>query len=460
MAAEPLPEDLTRELERRLEAEQTAERLPSIVEGVVRDGRVLWWGASGTAGLDDDAPLTNGTQYRIGSITKTFVAVAVMRLRDEGSLDLADLIGSHLRELADLRVTIGQLLSHTSGLRAETPGPWWERTPGGSFPDLVPAALKPQDLLCRPGRRFHYSNVGYAVLGELVARLRGMPFEQVLASELLGPLDMTRTTLRPEPPHARGLAVHPHADVVHHEPEHDARAMAPAGQLWSTVDDLAVWSQVLSGGRPDVLSSESAAEMSEPIGIIDLPDRAWTSAYGLGLQLLNYGGVRRYGHTGGMPGHWAILLVDAKTRYAVVALSNSTYSGLRPTYFDELLTLVASRHPVPQPRFRPEPALAEGMELTGTWYWGPVEYAIKLAGEGRLELRGAREGRDCFFHPRGDGTYVGDAGYFNGEQLVPVRRPDGSVSHLDIASFVFTRSPYDPSAAIPGGVDEGGWHAC
>lgn len=462
MASEALPEDLTRDLERRLEAEQVAERLPSIVEGVVREGRVLWWGARGTAGLAGDVPATPATpatQYRIGSITKTFVAAAVMRLRDGGSLDLGDRIGSHLQELSDLPVTIGQLLSHTSGLRAETPGPWWERTPGGSFADLVSSALKPDGLLCRPGRRFHYSNVGYAVLGELVARQRGAPFEQVVVSELLEPLGMTRTTARPEPPYASGLAVHPHADVVLHEPEHDARAMAPAGQLWSTIDDLATWSNVLSGGRPDVLSSESAAEMSEPVGIVDLPDRPWDRAYGLGLQLLNEGGIRRYGHTGAMPGFWAILLVDAKTRYVVVGLANSTYSGLRPAYFDELLTLVTTRHPVPQPPFRPDLAVDEAMELIGTWYWGPVEYAIRLAGEGRLELRAAREGRDCMFHPRGDGTYVGDAGYFHGEQMVPVRRADGSVSHLDIASFVFTRSPYDPSADIPGGVDEGGWRA-
>lgn len=458
MAAEPLPEDLTRDLERRLEAEQIAERLPSIVEGVVREGRVLWWGARGTTGLDGDAVATPSTQYRIGSITKTFVAVAVMRLRDEGSLDLADRIRSHLPELSELPVTVGQLLSHTSGLRAETPGPWWERTPGGSFADLVSSALGPEGLLCRPGRRFHYSNVGYAVLGELVTRLRGMPFEQVVLSDFLEPLGMTRTTARPEPPHAAGLAVHPHADVVHHEPEHDARAMAPAGQLWSTIEDLAKWSQVLSGGRPDVLSSETAAEMSEPIGIVDLPDRPWDRGYGLGLQLVNYGGTRRFGHTGAMPGHWAILLVDAKTRYAVVALANSTYSGLRPAYFDELLSLVASRHPVPKPPFQPEVAGNEAMELIGTWFWGPVEYAIRLAGEGRLELRATREGRDCYFHPREDGTYVGDAGYFHGEQMVPVRRPDGSVSHLDIASFVFTRTPYDPTADIPGGVDETGWH--
>lgn len=459
MAVEPLPEDLTRELEHRLGAEQAAGRLPSIVEAVVREGRVLWWEARGTAGLDGDSPATPGTQYRIGSITKTFVAVAVMRLRDEGSLALGDGIGEHLEELSELPVTIGQLLSHTSGLRAETPGPWWERTPGGPFAGLVSSALGPKDLLCRPGRRFHYSNVGYAVLGELVARRRAAPFDQVLAAELLEPLGMTRTTTRPEPPHARGLAVHPHADVVLDEPEHDAHAMAPAGQLWSTIDDLALWSQVLSGGRPDILSQESAAEMSEPIGLIDLPDRPWTGAYGLGLQVSNHGGSRRFGHTGAMPGHWAIVLVDAKTGYSVVALSNSTYSGLRAAYFDDLLNLVAARHPVPQPGFLPAPATDEQMELVGTWYWGPVEYTIRLAGEGRLELCGAREGRDCFFWPQGDGTYAGDAGYFNGEQLAPVRRPDGSVSHLDIASFVFTRTPYDPSADVPGGVDESGWHA-
>src|SRR5262249_10800139 len=149
------------------------------------------------------------TQYRIGSLTKTFIAVLVMRLRDEGRLDLADPLGKHLD--ADpvagraASATIAQLLSHTAGLPSETPGPWWERSPG-ELPPGLPAILGPPPHPA--GRLFHYSNPGYGLLGALVGQLRGQGWEEALRQEILDPLGMTRTTLAPAPPHARGFAVH------------------------------------------------------------------------------------------------------------------------------------------------------------------------------------------------------------------------------------------------------------
>jgi hypothetical protein len=135
---------------------------------------------------------------------------------------------------------------------------------------------------------------------------------------------------------------------------------------------------------------------------------------------------------------------------------------LRPAFFDELLALLAAEQPRPQEPFRPTSAAFDdnNLELLGTWYWGPVEYSIRLRPDAHLELRGVPSGpRDCTFRPVGDGNYIGESGYFDGERLVPHRRTDRSISHLDIASFVFTRTPYDPSADIPGGVDNRGWHA-
>src|SRR5215472_13272085 len=134
-------DDRTRRmLDARLARDQADERLPSIVAGLARDGELVWTGGRGIAGgRRPDA----GTQYRAGSITKSFVAVAVMRLRDAGELSLSDQIGDHV-DLAGLgaapavaAMTVGQLLSHAAGLRAETAGPWWERTPGSSLGDLA-----------------------------------------------------------------------------------------------------------------------------------------------------------------------------------------------------------------------------------------------------------------------------------------------------------------------------------
>lgn len=453
-------DDLARQLEDRLSEEQLTGRLPTLIAGLVRDGVLVWSGSRGSTGLQGGGPATVDTQYRIGSITKTFVAVLVMRLRDEGLIDLNDPIGDHLPELAALPITVAHLLSHTSGLRAETPAPWWERTEGMSFADFVRSCARTVDLWWRPGRRFHYSNPGYAVLGELVARKRSLPFGDVLRGELLEPLGMHRTTLRPVPPFVRGLAVHPHADLVLDEPEHDAVALAPAGQLWSTVEDLTRWSTVLAGQRPDVLGAESVSEMAEPLALIDGAGQPWNGAYGLGLFVWNLGGRRRYGHTGGMPGFWAILLIDQTTKDAVIGFSNSTYKGLRQDFFDDLLTLMVSRNPRRKPGFAPSPSRPDPsvLDLLGTWYWGPVEYCFSLNRDGLLTMRGGPGARECSFIPNGAGSYVGQSGYFHGELLTPHRQPDGRLSHLDLASYALTRAPYDPAADIPGGVDAKGWY--
>src|SRR5262245_40240514 len=122
-----------RALTHRVAVGQADGRTPSLVGAVVRDGRLAWCGARSM--LDGHQP-DGGTRYRIGSLTKTFVAVMVMRLRDEGRLDLADPLAEYLDAPQAGGATVAQLLAHTSGLAAEARGPWWERTPGELRPEL------------------------------------------------------------------------------------------------------------------------------------------------------------------------------------------------------------------------------------------------------------------------------------------------------------------------------------
>ena len=295
-----------RALLHRLATGQTEGRTPSMVGAVVREGVPVWTHARG---LVDGQPPTADTQYRIGSLTKTFVAVLVMRLRDEGRLDLCDPLEKHLAGTAAGRVTIAELLAHTSGLAAETPGPWWERTPGELRPAL-PDILGEPPMRHPQGRRFHYSNPGFALLGALVERLRGEPWGEVLRREVLLPLGMSRTTLLPEVPHARGWAVHPWADVVLPEPSHDTGLMGPAGQLWSTAADLCRWAAFLLAGADEVLSADTLAEMRT-----SAPSAGdWDSGYGLGLELSRADGRLLVGHTGSMPGFLAVLSKQATAR--------------------------------------------------------------------------------------------------------------------------------------------------
>ncbi len=441
-----------RALSTRLAVEQRKSRLPSVSAAVIREGSLVWADSRGTVdGRADGTPADPDTQYRIGSITKTFVAVVVMRLRDEGLLDLDDRFEEHVSGSAFGRATIAQLLSHTSGLQSETDGPWWERTPGGDWDALMSTSPVQRN---RAGRRYHYSNVGYAALGELVAGAYGVPWDDVVRRDLLDPLGMQRTTTRPAGNAAQGLAVHPFADLLLPEPEHDAGAMAPAGQLWSTAEDLAKWAAFLAGDTRDILGADTLAEMLEPQVLSDLPGQAWTAAHGLGFQVWNDAGRRYAGHGGSMPGFLAGLQVDVETGDGVVIFANTTSAPL--SFARELLTLVREREPVePRPWHAQGPA-PEALEVAGLWCWGPAVTLVKATSDGGLELGVPGEGRDARFRPA-EGGWVGLDGYYAGELLRVVRDVDGAVSHLDLASFRYTRLPYDRERDIPGGVDEAGW---
>ena len=98
------------------------------------------------------------------------------------------------------------------------------------------------------------------------------------------------------------------------------------------------------------------------------------------------------------------------------------------------------------------------LELTGLWHWGPSPYHLRVLPNGWLDLSPAvGGGRASRFRPLGDDRWLGLDGYYSGETLTVGRDADGRPHHLDLATFVFTRTPYDPSAPVPGGVDERGW---
>ena len=430
--------------------------------GLVRDGSLVWADAVGTLdGRATGEPADADTQYRMGSITKTFVAVAIMRLRDAGRLDLQSRFGAHVPGTAFGDVTIAQLLSHGSGLQAETNGPWWERTPGDSWEALAGSSVGQR---FRAGRRFHYTNVGYAALGELIARAHGTDWFSVVSRDLLVPLGMNRTTLRPAGRAASGLAVHPFADVLLPEPEHDAGAMAPAGQLWTTVNDLARWAGFLAGDTGGVLGADTLTEMLEPHTVVDVPGVAWTGAHGLGWQLWNVDGHRSAGHGGSMPGFLAGLRVDLESGDGVVLFTNTTTSTVTAALTADLLAALADREPkVVEPwhaagsdggsdPVRP----ADLLDVLGTWHWGPAVTTARAVGE-HLVLGEPGQGRGARFAKVAADEWVGLDLYYQGEPLRLVRRRDGTVSHLDLASFRFTRTPYDPSADVPGGVSDDGW---
>ena len=448
----PLLESTRRRLAHRVARSQAEARLPSLVAAIAREGRLVWTASVGQVG---GVPPTRDTRYRIGSITKTLTAVLVMRLRDEGRLALDDPLEQHLPGTPLGDRTIASLLSHTSGLQAETTGDWWERTPGVGVDELTDGL--PDEVVLHPADRVHhYSNLGYGLLGAVVEAHRGCSWMQAVQDELLTPLGMAQTSYGPVAPHADGWAVHPWADAVLPEPaaDHDAGAMAPAGQLWASITDLAAWGRFLAGDTGDVLDADTLEEMCHPIVV---HDDAWSVGHGLGVQVFRSGDRRWVGHGGSMPGFLALLLVDRAERVVSAVAANAT-SGIDGVAADLLDTVVTAEPRLPD-TWTPSEVPDDVADVLGPWYWGPAPLSVRWTG-GMLRIVAlVGRTRASRFERNDDGTFTGLDGYYRGEQLQVVRDGDGAVSHLELATFVFTRTPYDPEAPVPGGVDPAGWGA-
>lgn len=452
-------EATTAALNKRLADEQRTGRAPSLVAALVRDGELAWWSARGTLDGTPNGPRPSAdTQYRIGSITKTFVATVIMRLRDEGKLDLADPLDEYLPGTPFGDRTIGAILAQAAGLTAEAPGQWWERTEGRPWTEFVDE-LDDETVRFPAYRRFHYSNLGYGVLGEVIARLRGKSWFDAVREEILAPLGLRRTTAAPDGEYASGYAVHPWADVLLREPAEDAKAMAPAGQLWSTVDDLARWTRFFAGDTGSVLHPDTLAEMAAPRLVTD--GDSWVSGYGLGLQLFRRQGRRFTGHTGSMPGFLATALAAYGENVGALAMTNVTRGPAIDAIVTDLVDILERHEPRLGAEWHAMPEVdPQLLALTGQWYWGPMAYTLRLLPDGWLDLSPtADNGRASRFRPNPDGTWTGLDGYFTDEILRVGHGPDGTANHLWLNTFIFTRTPYDPAAPIPGGVDERGWHA-
>lgn len=458
MSAPALLQTTRRLLDRRAATLQSTGRIPSLVTGVVRDSHLVWSSARGTFpdGVD---PLD--LQYRIGSITKTFVAVGLMQLRDAGRLRLNDRLEDHLPGTPFGDRTLAQLLTHTAGITAELPGSWWERSPGADR-DAMHAALTRDAVLDRPGRRFHYSNIAFAVLGEVLATHTGQRWDEAITERILQPLQMRRTTARPQPPHATGYAVHPYADVLMPEAVQDTGAMAPAGQLWSTLGELSTWAAFLAGDTAEVLSPDTLAEMCEPTQVTG---EDWTGARGLGLQLQRQGGQGLggrvlVGHGGSMPGFQAAVRVDRADRTGTVMLLNCTTPSAVDGLEDPFDILAEYEPRIPEPWVAAADVPEQLLALTGSWFWGTSEGILRVLGDGSLKIEHVSGMMPTSRFDRADAgadTWIGREADFRGETMRVIRGTDGTVTHLEIATYVLTRRPYQPGEVIPGGLDAGSW---
>jgi CubicO group peptidase (beta-lactamase class C family) len=414
---------------------QSAGRVPSLALAVVRDGALLHF-----AGVGEQPRPDPKIQYRLGSITKTMTATMVMQLRDEGLFALDDLLYRHLPGTPVGGVTLRQLLGHVSGLQREPDGTWWERSTGGDVDQLL-AELASDKLAGPPFRTYHYSNLAYGLLGAVLQRVTGQSWADLVGKRVLDPLGMTRTTYHPVEPFARGYVVHPLYGTLHEEPRLDAGAMAPAGQLWSTVTDMVKWAAFLADPAPAVLGRDTVDEMCTPVVIAD---DTWTSGHGLGPQLYRVGERVFVGHGGSMPGYVAQLVVHRPSRTAVIAFANAY--GLRGTHIQQVsldaLTAVLDLEPAPAEPWRPShPPEGDVAELCGRWWWMGREYEVTADGADLVMTCLTVPARPWRFVREAPDRWRGRSGMNDREVLTVVRDASGAVEKLDIATFVFARDP-------------------
>jgi D-alanyl-D-alanine carboxypeptidase len=286
---------------------------------VVRHGRLVLAKGYGYADLADRVPASAATSYRLASITKEFTAAAILHLEEEGRLSLDDPIGDYLLDYPGegRRITIRQLLSHTSGLSDAAVLPVLEESGGvgidrGQLIDLV--ASEPLDA--KPGTEHSYSNVGFILLDIVIEHVTGMTYADYLHEEILGPLGLDQTfqcpdEQRPDDRWAHGYDIQygywlralrlGRSPAFIDPPPINMDVVSSAGALCSTATDLARWPGLLRS----FLDPGSFREMSRPTVLAD----GAKVPYGLGLQIRRFGSHPALSH-GGVVNGFVSLVAD------------------------------------------------------------------------------------------------------------------------------------------------------
>jgi CubicO group peptidase (beta-lactamase class C family) len=422
------PESLVADLRRELIRFQRESPAPSATAALFRGDEVLWAESVGLADVEGGREATPDSQYAIASITKTFVARAILLLRDEGKLTLDDPLGSHVPEAGREGVTIRRALAHLSGVQREPPGDVWESL---EMPDrdTLLGTLGEAEQVLEPGERWHYSNLVYALLGEVVSRVSGMPCERFVEERILRSLGLERTTWGPGENAATGYFVERFADVAVPEPVVDKKAVAPAGALWSTVNDLARWAAFL-------------VKQDEMHAVQVMADQErWLLGWGLGLMIHRRGDRLFAGHDGGAVGHASFLTYSRQEQVGTVLLTNTENPSMS---FDPvaLTEKAAEALPADEEPWRPGEPVPEELEgVLGIWWGEGVDWWFEWRG-GSLEAR--RPGRaaavSTLFERESEDVYRTVSGRERGELLRIVRDDTGEPVKLYWATYPFTRT--------------------
>jgi CubicO group peptidase (beta-lactamase class C family) len=303
--------------------------LPGVAVGVVADQDLVWSAGFGFADTAAKVPMTPQTKFRMASHSKLFTATAIMQLREEGKLRLDDPVSTHLRWFAVKPaeedappITIEELLTHSSGLPREA-GPHWTTFEFPTAPQLQTLMPERQAPFV-PEVRWKYSNLAFAVAGQIVEQISGTSWADYLQQHIFNPLGMSSSSVDKN---VSGLAVgygrrRPDGTRAVN-PFIDARGMAAATGLTSTVDDMArfVSAQFRKGrrGGRQILSTGSLREMHR----IRVLENNWTQGNAIGFAVRKAGDKIYVSHGGSYPGYQTNTMLWLDGRVGVIVLTNS-----------------------------------------------------------------------------------------------------------------------------------------
>jgi CubicO group peptidase (beta-lactamase class C family) len=353
-----------------------------MVWGVVRDGRLVHVKGAGVQDVESKRPVTADTLFRIASMTKAFTALSILKLRDDGKLALDAPAETYVPELRGWRpptedspkIRVRELLTHTAGL--VTDDPWGDRQtplPEEDFTRL----LKDGVPFTRPtATAMEYSNLGYALLGRIVANVSGQPYKDFVQRTLLTPLGMTSTgyDVSAAPAERRALGYRWEDHRWQLEPTMAHGAFGAMGGIQTSANDYAKWVAYLlsawparDGADTGPVRRSSVRELAQGANYLSVRPRPGASgasacrtavAYGMGMGVaVDCELGLTLSHGGGYPGYGSFVLLLPEFGVGIFALSNRTYAGPRPPVWDAAVALHRAGELTPRPAVV-SPALA------------------------------------------------------------------------------------------------------
>jgi CubicO group peptidase (beta-lactamase class C family) len=365
-AAPPAPVALERlipAIDARFARFQQEAHVPGLVYGIVRDGKLVHVRAMGVQDLDSKRPVNGDSLFRIASMSKAFTALAILKLRDEGKLELDTQAEAYVPEMRDWRyptsdsprIRVRDLLSHVGGF--VTDDPWGDRQQDLSEADFTKLLRNGVPFTRTPGTAYEYSNFGYALLGRIVTKVSGRPYKDYIEQEIMRPLGMTSTgyEIAESPLAKRAIGYRWEHDAWAREPDMAHGTFGAMGGVQTSAHDYARWTSFLLSSWPardgpelGPVRRSSVRELAQGLNFPQLSRRpgsnsnncSQSATYGMGMRVAMDCDVGLVvAHSGGYPGYGSYLMLLPDHGVGLFAFANRTYSGPSSAVWDAAMQL-------------------------------------------------------------------------------------------------------------------------